>query len=173
MRSLLWCAGAGAAVITGVGALAMGWVGDSEARVLLEAMLPTSRFLCSAVMTASATILALMLTLLGFSVNSDMRLSDTFYLRVKHIAFYDMLLLIVAISFLVLHCIPITKSDQLPEWWYPTLYYGLLGAAAVIGGAMVSVVVMLYSAVKDVIHAFGLEDKDRSIIAEDASTQSS
>lgn len=155
-------AGVGAAVLMGLGTFAVGNVGSNEARLLLEAMMPTSRFLASSVMTASATILALMLTLLGMTVKADVTLQTTFYHRIRQIAFYDMLLLVGAISFLVLHCIPITKSDELPEWWYPAVYYSLLAVSAVIGGAMVSVVAMLYATLRDLIQIMGIESNTDS-----------
>ncbi len=149
--------GIGAAVVTGIATFAVGQVTQSEARVLVEAILPTSRFLCSAVMTATATILALMLTLLGLTIKSEQNLGNEFYRRIREIAFYDMIVLVVATCFLVIHCIPITKSDSIPEWWYSAVYYGLLLIAAMIGGALVSIVVMLYSAIREVIMVLGLE----------------
>lgn len=149
--------GGGVAVLMGLATFAVGNVGDNEARVLLEAMMPTSRFLSSSIMTASATILALMLTVLGMTVKSDVKHEITFYHRIQQIAFYDMLLLITATCFLVLHCIPITKSDELPSWWYPTVYYMLLAIAAILAGAMVSVVAMLYATLRDLIHRLGIE----------------
>ncbi len=152
-------AGLGATVLMGLGTFAVGRVGGNEARLLLDAMLPTSRFLASSVMTASATILALMLTVLGMTVKTDVKLEKTFFHRIRQIAFYDMLLLITAISFLVLHCIPITKSDKLPDWWYPTVYYSLLAVSAIIGGAMVSVVAMLYATLRDLIQLMGINPK--------------
>lgn len=51
-------AGFSAAAIMGIATFAVGRVTASEGRSLVEAILPTSRFLCSAVMTATATILA-------------------------------------------------------------------------------------------------------------------
>ena len=160
----------GASVLVGTSAYALGQPSDAEARVLMESMIPTSRFLCSAIMTATATILALMLTLLGMSVKADVNLSTTFYQRIRQIAFYDMLLLVAASVFLVLHCIPITKSDQLPDWWYPTLYYSVLVAAAMLAGAIVGIVVLLYNAVRDLIAVFGEGEEAHRIVAEDCET---
>lgn len=158
-RDALVAGGSGvfAAVVVGLGSYAVGSVGQREARVLLDSMMPTSRFLCSSVMAASATILALMLTVLSMTLNSEVDLKSTFYGRVQQIAFYDMLLLIVATCFLVVHCIPVTESSELPDWWFPTVYYLLLGTSAVMAGAMVAIVCMIYSAVVDVIQWLGLE----------------
>lgn len=159
-RDALVAAGAGgcAAVLVWLGAYSAGAMGQREARSLLEAMMPTTRFLCSAVMAASATILALMLTVLSMTLNAEVNLQKTFYGRIKQIAFHDMLLLIAATCLLVLHCVPVAKTDELPDWWYPSVYYCLLGFSAVLAGAMVTVVCMLYSAITDVIHWLGFED---------------
>lgn len=46
---------------------------------MLSAMLPSIRFLSSAVMTAAATTLALMLALVGFGQGTDSKLAGTPY----------------------------------------------------------------------------------------------
>jgi len=57
--------GAAVAVIIAVVTAVMGSIGDAEARRLLEAIIPTSSLFCSAILTVAATILALMLTMIG------------------------------------------------------------------------------------------------------------
>jgi len=77
--------------IAGVAAV-MGHVGDTEARRLLEAIIPTSRLFCSSMLTVSATILALMLTMIGLGNQSDTKLADAHYERIMKIALYDPIL---------------------------------------------------------------------------------
>lgn len=108
-------------------------------------------------MGALATILALMLTLLSISMNAEKELRETFYKRIQQIAFYAMLSLIASAVFLVLHCIPVAKADELPDWWMPAVYYSMLSIAAGLAGATAAVVVMLYAAIRDLICIFGLE----------------
>ena len=60
----------------------MGNVGNAEARRLLEATIPTSRLFCSAILTVSATVLALMLTMVGLGRSADAGLSDAHYHRI-------------------------------------------------------------------------------------------
>ena len=160
-------AGGGMAVVMGIGAFALGSFGGSESRAMVEAILPSTRFLCSATMTAAAAILALMLTVLGLTTSSEVELNSMFYKRIKQIAFYDMIVLCFAISFLVLQCIPVAESDEIPAWWYPSVYYGILAAAAILGGGMIAVVSMLYAAISSLIDVFGLEHGDHSILASD------
>ena len=161
-------AGGGMAVVMGIGAFTLGSFGGNESRVMVEAILPSTRFLCSATMTAAAAILALMLTVLGLTTGADdVKLSTLFYKRIKQIAFYDMIVLCYAISFLVLQCIPVTKSEEIPAWWYSSVYYGMLAASAILGGGMIAVVSMLYAAISSLIDVFGLEHGEHSILARD------
>jgi|GEM_PF-2222635 hypothetical protein len=55
----------------------------SKALSLLESIFPTTRFLASSVMTASATILALMVTLLSFAGQGEKELNDVTLQRVR------------------------------------------------------------------------------------------
>lgn len=168
-RDAMIASGAGIAAVLLVlaGAYFVGRATAFESRQLLDAIMPTSRFLFSGVMTATATILALMLTLLGMTMGTDKRVAATFYRRIQQIAFYNMLLLVMSIIFLVLHCVPITESDEIPDWWYPAVYYFLLSASALTAGGMVTVVLALYGAVRDLIHALGLETDVGIFIDED------
>ena len=159
------------AVVIGFGAFTLGSFGASDSRAMVEAILPTTRFLCSATMTASAAILALMLTVLGLTTGADVKLNTTFYRRIKQIAFYDMIVLCYAVSFLVLQCIPVTKSEEIPAWWYPSVYYGMLAASAILGGGMIAIVSMLYAAISNLIDVFGHEHGDHSILADDAADE--
>lgn len=146
-----------AVVLMGLGAFAVGHVGDNEARVLLEAMMPTSRFLSCDHDRVGHNLSA---HADGSRYDPDVGRDEvTFYRRIQQIAFYDMLLLTTATCFLVLHCMPITKSDELPAWWYPTVYYSLLAVSAILAGAMVSVVAMLYATLRDLIHRIGIEPR--------------
>lgn len=160
-------AGIAAVLLVFAGAYFVGQATAFESRQLLDAIMPTSRFLFSGVMTATSTILALMLTLLGMTTGTNQRVAATFYRRIQQIAFYNMLLLVMSVVFLVLHCVPITESDEIPGWWYPAVYYFLLSASAVTAGGMVTVVLALYGAVRDLIHALGLETDVGIFIDED------
>ncbi len=157
--------GSGAAVTILVGLTL--FLAGNVARILLDALVPTTRFLCASVMTATATVLALMLTLLSLSMNAEVKLKDVVYHRLKQIAFYDMLILVAATFFLVVHCVPVREGKNVPYWWYPFVYYAVLVAAALLAGGLVTVVVMLYAALRDMIHAFHLDGADH-LVKQDA-----
>lgn len=78
--------GAIAAVIAGLGVGTTGVASGAEARLLLEGVLPTIRFLSSTVIAASATVLALMLTILNLGQGFDRPLRPEHYQRVRQIS---------------------------------------------------------------------------------------
>ena len=134
------------------GVLVVNISSGSEAQSLLEGMLPSIRFLCSAVTTATATILALMLTMLSVSLGGEGQFKPSHYDRVRQIAFVDTGTFAAAIILLLLVSIPFSQSqNDVPTVLYTVLYYIVLGYAAVLGGALVSIVLMLYNAITDLI----------------------
>ncbi|MEP0546211.1 MAG: hypothetical protein ABJF88_04710 [Rhodothermales bacterium] len=152
--------GAIALVVTFGGAWAVGETSGAEARALLNGMLPTTRFLCSGVMTASATTLALMLTLLSLSANANSKLKQDHYERVRQIALLDTVAFIAATIVLLCLNIPVEQADNVAASWYDVLYYAFLGASAVLGGLLVVIVLMLYNTVKYMILIVGPADTD-------------
>ncbi|WP_253159916.1 hypothetical protein [Stieleria tagensis] len=152
--------GAVVAVSVASASFALGNVGDAEARRLLEAIIPTSRLFCSTILTVSATVLALMLTMIGLGHSAKAGLSDAHYHRIIKIALYDAILFGAGAIIFVLHCVPVYESNALPSWWYPAIYYGVLITSSTLAGAAVSIVTLLYLAVKDVIEVVALGNAD-------------
>lgn len=149
-----------ALLVTFGGAWAVGETSGAEARSLLRGMLPTTRFLCSGVMTASATTLALMLTLLSLSANTNSRLKMDHYERIRQIALLDAVAFIAATFVLLCLNIPLEQADNVATSWYTGLYYGFLVASAILGGLLVIIVLMLYNTVKYMILVVGPADSD-------------
>lgn len=139
-----------------LGTVSVGRLTGAEGRVLLQATLPSIRFLCSSAMTALSTILALMLTLLGLSYRSDIDLSAAHYKRIHQIAFVDAITFVLAALFLLLVTVPVEKTDAIPTGWFNTVYYIVISTAAILGGLLISVVLMLYDAVRDMIFVVGI-----------------
>lgn len=137
----------------------------SEARLLLEAMIPSVRFLCSAVMTASGTILALMLTLISFSSSQERRLKEAYYDRVRQIALVDTGTFAAAIILLLLISVPLAEAADIPAAWYTVVYYVTIVYAAALGGALIAVVLMLYRAITDLIGVIH-PDKSSDLVKE-------
>lgn len=158
--------GAIALVVTFGGAWAVGETSGAEARALLSGMLPTTRFLCSGVMTAAATTLALMLTLLSLSANANSKLKRDHYERVRQIALLDAVAFIAATFVLLCLNIPVELADNVAASWYDVLYYAFLGASAILGGLLVVIVLMLYNTVKYMILVVGPADTDELDLVE-------
>jgi hypothetical protein len=127
----------------------------SEARILLSAMLPSIQFLSSAVMTAAATTLALMLALVTFGQGTSSRLKSLHYDRVEQIARWNLIVFIAASSLLLFISIPLSESQEVPTSWYRFLYYLILLYSGALIGMLTFVVMLLFRAVQsliDVLH---------------------
>lgn len=157
-----------AAAVAFGGGHAVGRISGFEAVRLLEASLPTARFLASGMMTAGATILALMLTLLSLSYATDFRMHPQHYERVKMIARVDTSGFILSTVFLLLLIIPLEETKNISPAWYDTIYYAVLGAAAALGGLLITVVLMLYHTVRDVIETIAGDEPGRLAVEPDS-----
>ena len=115
---------------------------------------------------ASATILALLLTLLGISSGTESKLKDSHYLEVLNIAKIDTMLFIVTLIMFQLFNIPITESDNVPTTWFTTIYWITLFMSSLLSGAMVVVILMLYNTVTNIILIVGLK-QDHELIYKD------
>jgi heme A synthase len=80
------------------------------------------------------------------------------YQRVKQVAFIDASTLIAAVLIYLLLNIPLADADAAQQgatsdWWFAGLYYAVLALTSLLGGALISVVLMLYNTVRDLIRA--------------------
>ncbi len=153
-----------AAIITGIGAFILGNLSGYEAKILIKSSLPGINTLCNTIVLASATILALLLTLLSVSSGSKSRLKDDHYTQVLRIARIDTAVFIVAMICFQLFNLPITEAEDVPSNWYASIYYFSLGMSSILSGALISVVIMLYNAVVNIIKIVGLGEKDHPLI---------
>ncbi len=150
--------GAVAAGITASLSVAVGQVSAWEAEALLQATQPTTRFLCSAIMTVSATILALMLTVIGISRNTEHPIQRSFYQRLQQVALLDVITFVCASILLLSLIMPFGEDTEIPQAWYVAIYYTVTVSSALIGGLLISVVLMLYGAVHDIVMLFWSDD---------------
>lgn len=158
----------GGALATSVvlaGTFAAGRISGAEGRILLQAMLPSVRFLCSATVTASSTILALMLTLLGLSYETTSQIKPAHYKRIKQIALVDAIAFVTAALLLLLIIVPLEETEAVPSGWYSTMYYIAIVMSSVLGGLIISVILMLYDAVTDIIDVVGIGTEENPIVS--------
>ena len=139
------------AAVIFVGTQLLGNISDSEAVANLQEIRPTLRFTASGTMTATATILALMLTLLSFSENADRKLRGYHYDRIWWIARFSAGIFIMALVLLMILNVPINNAEESFGGRYNMVYYILLVYAALIGGFMITIILLLYQATRDII----------------------
>lgn len=145
------------------GSWMIGQVSGSEARYLLETVLPSVRAFSGTIMLALITVLALMLTLLGLSTSTDIKLKWIHYQRIKQIAFVDMVTFIAAVLFYLLLNVPVQETDSGTLQWFYFLYYAALIISSLLAGAVITIVLMLYNAIDNIIYAIGPEKESQGI----------
>ncbi|MBO3097342.1 hypothetical protein [Gelidibacter pelagius] len=155
------------ALIMGLGAYFLGNISGYEAKILIKSSLPGINTLCNTIALASATILALLLTLLSLSSSTESKLTKEHYQHVLLIAKIDTTIFILAIILFQLLNIPITEADNVPSSWYATIYYISLALSSLLSGGLISVVLMLFNAVSSIIKIVGLGITDHPLISKD------
>jgi len=131
-----------------------GTLGQSEAFTALQEMRPSLRFISSAVLTATSTILALILTLLSFSSSTERNLKPHHYKRIQLIARLSTIAFASAIVLLMILTLPLKSSEEKLYPWYEALYYFFITYGAFLGGTMITIVLMLYQAANAIIIVF-------------------
>lgn len=127
---------------------------DTQALQLLDSLIEAARSLTMGIVTASATILALMLTILSISSTADHQLQSSFYRRVRNIARFNTIALVASTLMLLLFNFPIEEGQSLPPNWFRIVYYGLVAALAGITGLFVGTVLMLFETVEGIINIY-------------------
>ncbi|TVZ23768.1 hypothetical protein JM84_2722 [Dokdonia sp. Hel_I_63] len=144
----------------------LGDISGYEAKKLIESSLSGINMLCNTIILASATILALLLTLLGISTSSQSKLKAAHYKQVLSIAKFDTVVFISSMILFQLFNIPITESQNLPTHWFKYVYWITLICSSFMSGMMVTVILLLYTTVTNIITIVGL-GKDHYLISED------
>jgi hypothetical protein len=133
------------AIIIGVGS-----VGDFQALRLIEATLPTTRFLASSAIAAGVTILALILTLLSINLTTEIDFSGLHYRRVAWITRLSIVTIILSTLVLIAVTIPIGEVDELMSY-YDVMYYVLAGTTSLVGAAIVATTLLIAETVYGLI----------------------
>ncbi|PPK87581.1 hypothetical protein CLV84_0525 [Neolewinella xylanilytica] len=133
------------------GTYLLGGITDPEAIDNLQEIRPTLRFTASGSMTATSTILALMLTLLSFTQQTDRKLKAYHYNRIWWIARFAAIVFVAALVLLMMLNVPISNAEETFQGFYNVVYYTLLVYTALIGGMMITIILLLYQAARDII----------------------
>lgn len=154
-------------LVIAVGTYLLGHLSGYEAKVLIKNSVDGLNTLCNTIALASATILALLLTLLGLSSSSKSKLREEHYIHVLIIAKVDTAVFIAAVMAFLFLNLPITESDSVPANWFSTIYYVTLGVSSVLSAALIVVVLMLYNTVVNIIKIVGLGVKDHPLAVQE------
>jgi hypothetical protein len=123
----------------------------AEALKLVSALVPAARSVGSSVVTASGTILALMLTMLSLTSQANSNFDRVFYHRVQRIGLLSTIALAAGILLLLFLSIPVQESDAVPGSWFGFVYYLLIVLTAGLAGLLVAIVLMLFNAMTSLI----------------------
>ena len=122
------------------------------ARTLADSLSDTLSYFGSAGIGASSTILALMITLLGLSNQSDHEFNDIFYRRVLWSGRQASVLFLLCVVLLLVMAMP-TTSTELPYESTVSLiqFYATALITSMATGLFVSLVLFLQSTVSDLV----------------------
>jgi hypothetical protein len=74
------------------------------------------------------------------------------------------MLAFVGATFLLLVLnIPLEESDSISSDWYNTSYYVILIYSSALGGMLISIVMMLHAAIRDMISVVGLQNEEHPL----------
>lgn len=156
-----------AAITTLLGAWIVGAATGLETYELLQTSLETARSFAGTLTLALGNILALMLTLLSLSAATNIDLKWGHYLRIKQISWLTTYTLVAAILIYLLLNFPLTEAQDKTLPWFSYVYYTTLGVSSLLGGALISIVLMLYNAAKDIILAVGPTEGGEYLLREE------
>lgn len=130
--------------------VAAGGIGDFEALRIIEAVIPTARFLASTAIGAGATVLALLLTLVGLSFTMDIAFHVRVYQEARVITTLAVIAILLGAAVLLAVTMPIGEVAEISSL-YDVLYYVLAVAIAALGGVMAAIGLMISSTLRALI----------------------
>lgn len=125
--------------------------GAAEARDLLEALSRAGLYLGSAIATASATTLALMLTLIGMLRRIETDFDRKTYKQVARIAKLSTATLMISFLVLLAFTLPIGEFENLPRGWYNYLYTVLFALTVLLVALAAASVTIVFMTIRSII----------------------
>ena len=123
----------------------------AEARDLLQALSRAGLYLGSAIATASATTLALMLTLIGMIRKIETDFSRATYKQVSRIAILSTATLMLSFFVLLAYTLPIGEFENLPRDWYNHLYTVLFALTVVMVALAAASVTIVFMTIRSIV----------------------
>lgn len=126
--------------------------GSAEAKDLLLSVQKASLYYGSAVATASATILALMLTILSFTDSYEEEEKDKkTFIRLHAIAAFCVYSFIGAIILLLCVSFPVNQFEKIPSDWFSFIYYLICAWNGLLAGHMITTILILRDTATQII----------------------
>lgn len=144
--------------------LTVGFVHAWTAKKLVEAVAGVLPYFGSAAMGGGLTILALMLTLLGLVQSARAKFAVTFYRRIVWIGRQACAMFGGAALLLLTMALPVDRVSDHGEALYVAQFYAIAGVLAVLGGVLVSTMMMLQSTLEDLVRVVGIGDDDHPLV---------
>ena len=143
----------GLIVLIGLGArFAIGNVyGEADAVKLIGSLSQAGLYLGSAIAGASATTLALMLTLLGLTRQAETDFDPGVYKSISQVSWLSTLSLVGAVILLLLLVLPVGEFEKMTQGWYQIMYEVLFSMTVIVCALTVATVVRLFLAIRHVI----------------------
>lgn len=130
--------------------LVVGNTGGFQALRLIEAALPTTRFLASTAIAVGATTIALILTLLSINLTTELDFSDSHYRRIGYITRLSIVTIVVSTLVLIAVTVPIEEVEELIRY-YDTMYYLLAASTAIVGGSLIATALLISETVSSLV----------------------
>lgn len=124
-----------------------------KALELMASLTDSGLYLGSASATASATIIALMLTLTGMIRRMEADFDREVWVSVDRVSQLSIVSLVASLTLLLALVFPIGEFDNLPPGWFMTLYRVLFGLTVLVTALLAATAVMLYTTLRAVLTA--------------------
>ncbi|MEL6160292.1 MAG: hypothetical protein AAFQ40_00765 [Cyanobacteria bacterium J06623_5] len=124
---------------------------EAQAINLLKGLQSSSLYFGSAIATASATVLALMLTLLSMTNRLEAQFERSVYDGIRLVGFISTVTFITSVILLLCLSLPVGEFEQLPPGWFKGLYYILSTLNGFLSSLMIVGVLILFDTIKTLI----------------------
>lgn len=144
----------GAAIAGAITLATMGVIGvvyRQEAVELLSALQRSTLYYGAAVTTSSATVLALVLTMLSLAYGSDQQANEETYVRFRAVAIFCVYSFIGGIALLLVISFPVEDFENISSNAYRYLFYALCLWNGVLCALLIAVILILRDAIDSII----------------------
>lgn len=143
-------------IVTIAGAIVQPWIvfqiySDAEVREIVSGVHKSSLYFGSAMATATATLLGLMLTLLSLTQSASESFKDL-YRRVKAIAVLAVSGFLLSVLQLTILSFPLGEFSSVPDGWFQALFFLISTMNFIIIGFVTTLTLALTEAIFRAIH---------------------